>query len=228
MKRNNLYLILLFFYTSCMSQKNDYKVVYSSNNDIKISYYFHSDNKEYARVYGNSIKSDSLAFVQNKNDLIVNEFKYNDKEKKRLPTGNIKYINYYTKLSDIIASENAFSIDEVPVNNLNFIKKDWEIKNIIEKNCKQSKVGFNNCDFILPSNNEFPYWPSSAVIASAKIRVKENSLEEIELEAKYQDNSFNYKRSYYYNDDQKIEKIITSIKDNSSTESYEDKFIIVK
>ena len=104
-----------------MSQKNDYKVVYSSNNDIKISYYFHSDNKEYARVYGNSIKSDSLAFVQNKNDLIVNEFKYNDKEKKRLPTGNIKYINYYTKLSDIIASENAFSIDEVPVNNLKIL-----------------------------------------------------------------------------------------------------------
>ncbi|WP_276731089.1 hypothetical protein [Chryseobacterium carnipullorum] len=225
MKRSNLYLILFFFYINCQSQHHDGKVIYLSNNDIQTVHYFHMDS-EYARVYGKSIKSDSLTFTKNKNDLIVKEFKYNDQQKKRITTGNIKYINYYSTLSDIVASENTFSIDEVPITNFNFLKKDLEIERMIKENCKHTKEGYNGCDFMLPKNNELPYWPDNSTITSAKIKRKENRLDEIEFQAKYFDTPFSYKRNYYYHN-KNIEKIITSVKD-SAFESYEEKFIIVK
>ncbi|NML69284.1 hypothetical protein HHL23_05685 [Chryseobacterium sp. RP-3-3] len=225
MKRSNLYLILFFFYINCQSQHHDGKVIYLSNNDIQTVHYFHVDS-EYARVYGSSIKSDSLVFTRDKNDLIVKEFKYNDQQKKRITTGNIKYINYYSKLSDIVASENTFSMDEVPITNFNFLKKDLEIERMIKENCKHTKDGYNGCDFMLPKNSELPYWPDNSTITSAKIKTKKNRLDEIEFQAKYFDTPFSYKRNYYYHN-KNIEKIITSVKD-STVESYEEKFVIVK
>jgi hypothetical protein len=223
MKRSNLYFILFFFTINCQSQNHDYKVIYLNNNDIQTVHYFHANN-EYARVYGSSVKNDSLAFTKNKSDLIVNEFKYNDKQKKRIATGNIKYINYYGKLSDIVASEDAFSIDEVPVVNFNFLKNDLEIESMIKENCKYVKDGYNDCDFILPKSNVLPYWPDNSTITSAKIKMKENRLDEMEFQAKYFDTPFTYKRNYYYKN-KNIEKIITSVKDSTVT-SYEEKFII--
>ncbi|WP_143754196.1 hypothetical protein [Chryseobacterium sp. 52] len=198
-----------------------------SNNDIQTIHYFHPDDAEYARVYGSSVKNDSLTFSKKKNDLIVKEFKYNDEQKRRIATGNIKYVNYYGKLSDIVASENAFSMDEVPFNHFNFLNKDLEIERMVKENCKYTNDGYNDCDFRLPKSSELPYWPDNSVITSARIKMKENRLDEIEFQAKHFDTPFNYKRNYYYNKNT-VEKIITSVKDSTSVESYENKFIIIK
>jgi len=227
MKKNNLYFILFFFYLNCQSQNHNYKVIYWSNNDIKTTHYFHSDNTEYARVYGGTSKDDSVTFTKKRNDLIVNEFKYNDKQKKRLSKGNIKYINYYGKLSDIVVSKNAFSMDEVPVNKFNFIKKDLEIEGIARENCKYTNDRYSNCDFIFPKSNELPYWPNNSSVTSIKVKMEKGKLDEMQLQATYLDTPFTYIRKYYYNQN-KIEKIITSIKDNTSTKSYEDKFLVYK
>ncbi|MDR6923876.1 MULTISPECIES: hypothetical protein [Chryseobacterium] len=225
-KRNNLYFfIVFFFYLGCKSQKHDYKVIHSGNNEIMTTYYFHSDHAEYARVYGNSAESDSLTFNRDKNDLIVKEFNYDGKQKKRVAGGNIKYVDYYTSLSDIVVSGNPLSVDEVPVNNFNFTKKDLEIENIIKENCKSTKEGYSGCDFRFPKSNALPYLPESSTIKAARIKKGKDGLEEIEVQGKYDDKTFQYKRNYYY-DNKRIKKIITSVKDNTSTDSYEDSYSV--
>ncbi|CAH0180588.1 MULTISPECIES: hypothetical protein [unclassified Chryseobacterium] len=225
-KRNSLYFfIVFFFYLGCKSQKHDYRVIHLSNNEILSTYYFHPDHIEYARVYGSSFKNDSIIFNRNKDDLIVKEFNYDEKQKKRVAGGSIRYINYYTSLSDIIVSGNLLSMDEVPVSNFNFTKKDLEIESIIKENCKSTKEGYSGCDFIFPKNNGLPYLPESSTITSAKIKKGKDGLEEIEVQGKYEDAAFNYKRNYYY-DNKKIKKIITSVKDNTSVNSYEDAYSV--
>ncbi len=225
---NNLYFfIVFFFYLGCKSQKHDYVVVHSGNNELKTKYYFHPDHTEYARAYGSSVQNDSLTFNRNQNNLIVNEFNYNEEQKKRIAGGSIKYVDYFTKLSDIIVSGNPLSVDEVPVINFNFIKKDLEIENIIKENCQYAKGEYRGCDFIFPKNNVPPYLPESSVIRSAKIKKGKNGLEEIEMQGKYDEKVFNYKRNYYY-ENKRVKKIITSVKDSSSVNSYEDSYSIGK
>lgn len=198
-RRNNLYFfIVFFFYLGCKSQKYDYIIVHSGNNEVRAKYYFHPDHSEYARAYSSSMQNDSLTFNRSKNDLVVNEFNYNEKQKRRIAGGSIKYVDYYTNLSDIIVSGNPLSVDEVPVTNLNFIKKDMEIEDIIKENCQSAKGEYSGCDFIFPKRNVPPYLPENSTITSAKIKKGENGLEEIEIQGKYDDKVFNYKRNYYY------------------------------
>lgn len=225
-KRNNLYFfIVFFFYLGCKSQKHDYVVVHSGNNELRAKYYFHPDHSEYARAYGNSVQNDSLTFNRNKGDLIVNEFNYDEKQKRRIAGGSIKYVDYYTNLSDIIVTGNPLSVDEVPVNNLNFIKKDLEIEDIIKENCQSVKKGYSSCDFIFPKSNVPPYLPEGSTITLAKIKKGKNGLEAMEIQGKYDDKVFHYKRNYYY-ENKRIKKIITSVKDTTSVKSYEDTYTV--
>ncbi|MDR2237055.1 MAG: hypothetical protein LBE92_13120 [Chryseobacterium sp.] len=225
-RRNNLYFfIVFFFYLGCKSQKQDYKVIHTGNKELQATYYFHPDHTEYARSYGNSVQNDSLTFSRDKNNLMVKEFNYDGKQKKRTAGGSIQYVDYYTKLSDIIVSGNPLSIDEVPVTNFNFTKKDAEMEDIIKENCKPTKEGYSGCDFSFPKSNVPPYLPESATITSAQVKKGKDGLEEIELQGKYDGKMFHYKRNYYY-DNKRITKIITSVKDNSSADSYEDTYSV--
>lgn len=212
---------------SCKSQNKNYKVLHLSNNQVEMVYYFHPNNEEFARVYGNSIKNDSLAFIKEGNSLIVKEFNYDENRKERINSGTINYVNYYTKLTEIIPTENATSINEVPIKNSNFIKKDFEIENLSKENCRFKNELYSNCDFILPKDNELPYLPSNSTIISVKIKKSQNNLQELDIVAKYFEKTFNYNRKYYYHDN-KIEKISTLIEDSISKTSYKDHFLKVK
>ena len=201
-KKNNLYLIVLIFFINCKSQNRDYKVIHFSNDEIQTIYYFHAINEEFARTYGNSFKSDSLTFTRKQNDLVVKEFSYEEKQKKRKPIGEIRYVNYYKTVSDIISTGNTFSINQVPIKDFNFYSKDNDLENLLKENC-QKEIGlitYNKCDFVLPKDYEMMYFPNNSTIKSAQI-IKENDvLKEVEIEAKYFDVNFKYKRKYVYQD----------------------------
>ena len=190
---------------------------------------FHANNEEFARTYGNSFKSDSLTFTRKQNDLVVKEFSYEEKQKKRKPIGEIRYVNYYKTVSDIISTGNTFSINQIPIKDFNFYSKDNDLENLLKENC-QKEIGlitYNKCDFVLPKDYEMMYFPNNSTIKSAQI-IKENDvLKEVEIEAKYFDVNFKYKRKYVYQD-KKINKIFTSVKDSISEDFYVDKFIIEK
>lgn len=229
MKKNNLYFIIFIFFINCKSQNSDYKVIHFSNDEIQAIYYFHTNNEEFARVYGNSPQNDSLTFTRNKNDLIVKEFSYEEKQKKRKEIGEIKYVNYYKTVSDIISTGNTFSINQIPIKDFNFYSKDNELENLLKENC-QKEIGlytYGECDFVFPKDYELTYLPNNSNIISAKIIKENNVLKEMEIEAKYFDVNFKYKRKYFYQDE-KINKIFTSVKDSISEDFYEDKFIIEK
>ena len=124
---------------------------------------------------------------------------------------------------------NIFFINETPIKDFNFTKKDTDIEKIIEENCQKENglYSYSDCDFVLSKNDELPYFPNNSIILSFKVKKEKSFIQEMEIKAKYFDESFNYKRNYYYKNE-KIEKIITSIEDDASKNSYEDNFIMEK
>lgn len=140
MKKNNLHFIIFLFFINCKSQNSDYKVIHFSNDEVQAIYYFHSNNEEFARVYGSSLKNDSLTFTKNKNDLIVKEYSYEEKQKKRKEIGKIKYVNYYKTLSEIISTGDVFSVNQIPIKNFNFISKDKDLEILFQENCQKKMV----------------------------------------------------------------------------------------
>ena len=211
----------------CKSQNIDFKIIHKNNIGVQTVNYFHTNNQEFARVYGDSVKNDSLSFLRVGNNLITTEFSFSEKLKKRIKVGSIKYVNYFTSVSEFIPTGNVFSINEVPIENLNFIKKDLEIEEISKLNCQYSKGFYSKCDFKLSAEDNLPYMPNNSTIISVKTKKNQNILQEIEIEAKYFEEDFIYKRKYFYKNE-KIQKITTTITDKISKNYYEDMFLLEK
>lgn len=231
MKKSKLIIGILFIIvSSCTVANKDYLIVHSNDKDVSIRHYFHENNNEYARAYGNSKESDSITFLKDSNDLLVNEFIYNPEQKKHITGGNIRYVNHYTSVTDIKYSEKAtFSINMMPIENLDFLKNDKEIENITKENCKtntnnENKYSYSGCNFILPQSNNLDYLPSNSKIVSVEIiKNKEKQLQEINANVKYFDTKIYYKRLYYYQD-KKILRIRTSVRDSISTDTFLDSY----
>jgi hypothetical protein len=230
MKKSNIIIGLLFLiFSSCNVTKNDYLIIHSNSSNINIHHYFHKENDEYSRVYGNSKESDSITFSKINNDLLVNEFIYSQARKKRIAGGNIKYSNYYTSITDIKYFANPTRcVNVVPIENLDFLKNDKEIENIIKENCKANKSNNDtcvyNCNFILPQSNSLDYLPNNSKIISAEIiKDKGNLFQQISLNITYFDTKIYYRRFYYYQD-KRISKIKTIITDSISTDTFSDSY----
>ncbi|MEN2489575.1 hypothetical protein AAYQ05_17360 [Flavobacterium sp. B11] len=229
MKKVKLVIILVsLLATSCKVSNSDYLVIHSNNKGMEIYHYFHANNEEYARVYGNSKESDSIAFTIDNNDLLVNQFIYSLEQKKRIDGGNIRYVNYTTSITDIKYSQNSDGCMNIkPIINLDFLKKDKEIEQIIKENCKVKKNNeeedfFSDCDFILPQLNKIDYLPdNSKVISVGIMKNKKKQFQEINLRANYFNKKINYKRYYYYKN-KNIEKIKTLVRDSISTDTIID------
>ncbi|OMQ11277.1 hypothetical protein [[Flexibacter] sp. ATCC 35103] len=231
MKKSNLLIVgISIIISSCKAINGDYLIVHSNDKDLYIRHYFHESNDEYARVYGSNIQNDSITFSKDDNDLLVNDFKYSEEQKKRIAVGNMRYVNYYTSITDIKYSENTTElINIVPVNDLDFLKNDNEIVKIIEENCKDAnnaadKYFYNGCNFILPKSNSLEYLPNNSKIISLEIlKNKKNKFQEMNLKVKYFDAYIDYKRTYYYQD-KRIFKIKTLIKDSISSDTVLDSY----
>ncbi|MCD0473333.1 hypothetical protein LPB87_02885 [Flavobacterium sp. EDS] len=231
MKKSKLIIGVLFIIvSSCKVVNNDYLIIHSNDKDVYIRHYFHKNNNEYARVYGNNKENDSITFLKDNNDLLVNEFIYSPEQKKHIAGGNIRYVNYYTSVTDIKYSEKAtFSINIIPIKNLDFLKNDTEIENITKESCKTSKnndnkYSYSNCNFILPQSNNLDYLPNNSKIISIEIiKNKEKQLQEINANAEYFDKKIYYKRIYYYQD-KRILRIKTLVRDSISTDTSLDSY----
>lgn len=231
MKNSNLLIIgISIIISSCKAIKGDYLIIHSNDKDLYIRHYFHESNDEYARVYGSTIQSDSITFLKDDNDLLVNDFKYSKGQKKRIGVGSIRYVNYYTLITDIKYSQNASELINItPVKNLDFLKTDNELEDILKENCKAVKNNgdehfYNDCNFILPKSNHPEYLPNSSEIISVEVlKNKENKLEEMNLNVKYFDTNIYYKRTYYYQN-KIIFKIKTVIKDSISSDNVLDSY----
>lgn len=223
MKKNNLIFFLFLIVIGCKSQ--DFKIIHSSNNEIQSVHYFNSNNEEYAKIYGPTYPKDSLTFTKKGNDLIVNEFTVY-KNKKIKSNGNLKYVNYFLSVTDIIPSGSPLHINELPIINFNFIQKDLNIEQIAKDNCTSIKNGYRNCDFTLAKDDELSYFPTNSNINSIVLLKENNSLKKLEIDAVYMDKKFRYQRVYYY-ENKKIEKIITSMEDHNTKNIYVDTFEIV-
>lgn len=228
MKKNKLIISVLFIIvSSCKVLNKDYLIIHSNDKGIYIRHYFHENNDEYARVYGNSKENDSITFSKDNNSLLVNGFIYSPEQKKRIALGNIKYINYYTSITDIKYSQNAENcINVMPIEKLDFSKNDKEIENIIKENCKydNDKHSYNDCNFILLQSNNLEYLPNNSKITSVEIiNNKKNQIQEISVNAKYFDTNIYYKRFYYY-EGKRILKIKTLVRDSISTDIFLDSF----
>lgn len=232
MKKSSLIIVVIFFLYSCKVTTKDYLIIHSNNNNkIDILHYFHENNQEYARVYGNVKESDSVIFRKSNNDLLVQNYNFNEEQKRRIAIGDIKYINYYNSVTDIIYSPNPVGcINVLPIENLNFLQNDQQIEEIIKENCKsyksnERKYSYNDCDFILPKSNNLEYLPSNSRIISVEvIRDKANRFQEINLEVKYFDAIIFYKRLYHYQDN-RILKIKTIVRDSISTDTFLDSYL---
>ena len=230
MKKTNIIIGILFLiFSSCNVTKNDYLIIHSNSN-INIRHYFYKENDEYARVYGNTKESDSITFSKINNDLLVNEFIYNQEQKKRIAGGNIRYINYYMSITDIKYSANPTTyVNIMPIENLDFLKNDKEIENIIRENCKVNKNNnnqhfYNDCNFRLPKYNNLKYLPDNAKILSVDIiKNKNDQFQEMNLYVEYFDTKVNFKRFYYYQD-KRILKIKTIITDSISSDTFLDSY----
>lgn len=173
MKKNNTFFLL--FFIACKAQ--NYKVIHTSNNIINSIYYFHSNNEEFARVYGDNSPKDSLTFIKKGNDLIIEEFTIIEKKKKS--NGNIRYVDYFSSVSDIISTGNPLFINEVPIINFNFIKKDLDLELLAKQNCHFTSNSYNHCDFILPKEDELTYLPTNSKIISINLTRKNNYLKNL-------------------------------------------------
>lgn len=231
MKKTNIIIYILFLiFSSCSVIKNDYLIVHSNSSNINTQHYFHNENDEYARVYGNSKESDSITFSKKNNDLLVNEFIYSQERKEQITGGSIRYINYYTSITDIKYFANPTRcVNVMPIENLDFLKNDKEIENIIKENCKSNKSNndthfYNDCNFRLPKYNNLEYLPDNAKIISViMIKNKMRQFQEINLNVEYFDTKIYFQRSYYYKD-KRISKIRTIITDSISTDSFLDSY----
>lgn len=231
MKKNKLIIGILFIIvSSCKVVNNDYLIIHSNDKDVYIRHYFHKNNNEYARVYGNNKENDSITFLKDNNDLLVNEFIYSPEQKKHITGGNIRYVNHYTSVTDIKYSEKAtFSINVIPIENLDFLKNDKEIENITKESCKtntnnENKYFYSDCNFILPQSNNLDYLPNSSKIISIEIiKNKEKQFQEINANVEYFDAKIYYKRLYYYQG-KRILRIKTLVRDSISTDTFLDSY----
>lgn len=224
------FCFLFIIVSSCKVVNSDYLIIHSNDKDVYIRHYFHENNNEYARVYGNNKENDSITFLKDNNDLLVNEFIYSPEQKKHITGGNIRYVNYYTSVTDIKYSEKAtFSINIIPIENLDFLKNDKEIENITKESCKtntnnENKYFYSNCNFILPQSNNLDYLPNNSKIISIEIiKNKEKQLQEINANVEYFDAKIYYKRLYYYQD-KRILRIKTLVRDSISTDTFLDSY----
>ncbi len=219
-------LILLLFSMACTAQPPDYKVIHSGDHATASMHYFNAGDVEYARVYGNDGKGDSLTFGRKNNDLIVREFKYMPQPQKRVANGTIRYVNFYAELSDIVTTGNPQYMDEIPVQNFNFLTKERELEQLIRENCTLIQEQYKDCDFSLPKSTVPDYFPETARITSAVIKKDKNQFVTIELTGQYFEQHFRYKRDFHYNNN-KLAGITTVITDDDSANVYEDTYTVV-
>ncbi len=219
-------LILLLFSMGCAAQPPAYKVIHSGDHSTGSVHYFNAGASEYARVYGNDRKGDSLTFTRKNNDLIVREFKYMPQSQKRVASGTIRYVNFYTDLSDIVTTGNPQYVDEIPVQYFNFLTKETELEQLIRENCTLIQEQYQNCDFSLPKSIVPDYFPETARITSAVIKKDATQFVTIELTGQYFENHFTYSRNFHYNNN-KLAGITTVITDDDSTNVYEDTYTVV-
>ncbi|MCV9930836.1 hypothetical protein OIU80_00945 [Flavobacterium sp. LS1R47] len=65
MKKGKLIIGILFIIvSSCKIVNNDYLIIHSNDKNVSIRHYFHKNNNEYARVYGNNKENDSITFYE--------------------------------------------------------------------------------------------------------------------------------------------------------------------
>jgi hypothetical protein len=229
MKKIKLIICLLFvLISSCkMPVSNGYVIIHTNNKDLFIRHYFDENNQEHSRVYGSGKQNDSITFSRSNNDLLVTEFRYSEGQKKRIFGENVKYVNYYIKITDIKYSAGTGRINNIlPIENLDFLKNDKEIENIIKENCaiEKNRHVFKDCNFILPKSNNLDYIPDNTRIISAEIIKNKNNLPyNISLNLKYFDTKIYYQRFYYYKGKQ-IFKIKTIISDSISTDNILDSY----
>ncbi|OXG05516.1 hypothetical protein BC749_101372 [Flavobacterium araucananum] len=216
--------IIIIFVTSCKVTTKDYLIIHSIDNMVQTRHYFHKNDQEFARVFGNDEKSDSITFTRINDDLLITTFSYDNEHRIRIEDGNV-----YIGTERIKYSKHGINhIYVYPIESLS--QNDEDIEHVMNKMCgscksNNNKFYYRDCPFIGPESLDIQYMATGSIITSGQIiKNKRNKFKQINVEIEHFDSIFSYRRLYYYKHNT-LSKIKTIVSDSNSTNYYLDSYV---